>query len=226
MARGIYHRVESEIIRMIETGEAAPGCRLPSERALAERLKVSRNTVREAIRALVEKGILFCRRGAGSFVAPEAEEQIARALQKEMAGKRVRLAEIFEVRKMLEPAIAGRAAEIIGEAGLADLEEIVRRQEAALEKGQDPAVFDTRFHEALAKATGNSVLCSLFSTLNAVLAESRDFQPPRRAALSISSHRQILSALRARDREKASRAMADHMEKTQSLLNRMLTSKT
>lgn len=226
MPQGIYHRVESKIIRMIETGAIAPGSRLPAERALAKTFKVSRNTVREAIRALVEKGIIVCRRGAGSFVTPDAGARIADALKKDIAGKQGRLAEIFEVRKMLEPGIAARAAETIAPEDLDALEATLARQRNALAQGDDPVPFDTEFHEILVKSTGNSVLRSLFKTMNTVLAETRDFQTPERSDLSVAAHLEILKALRARDAAAARRAMSEHMAKMETLLHQLIKEKS
>lgn len=222
MGKGIYHRVESGIIRMIETGDTVPGARLPSERALADRFKVSRNTVREAIRALVEKGILVCRRGAGSFVTPDAGDRISQSLKEKMAGKQMRLAEIFEVRKILEPGIAAKAAKTISPGTLVALTEVLERQKEALDRGDDPVPFDTRFHEILVEATGNGVLLSLFRTLAAVLSETRDFQPPERTRISIDSHARILEALQASDSQAAFQAMTDHMAEMENFLNQMI----
>jgi len=222
MVKGIYNKVEFKITRMIEAGEVEPDGRLPSERALAGLFKVSRNTVREAIRALVEKGILSCRRGAGSFVTPDAGDRIAALLKKELGKKQLRLTEIFEVRKILEPGIAARAARTIDSKGLDELDRLLGQQKDALETGGDPAEFDRRFHETLVRFTGNSVLASLFRTLDMILEESRAVQTPERAGHSIKFHTRILDALRQGDPKAASLAMAEHMDGIEKLINQTI----
>lgn len=222
MEKGIYHRVESEIIRLITNENIGPDERLPSERALAQKFKVSRNTIREAIRTLVEKGILTCRRGAGSFVTAGAAELITAQIKEEMGKKQFHLAEIFEVRKMLEPAVAAKASKKIKKSDLVVLTHILDQQQAALEKGTDPVAFDTLFHEALVNSTGNKVLCSVYQTLTELLAESRAFQPPQRARVSVESHKRILEAVKSGDEDGAFKAMADHMDKVETILKDMI----
>ena len=224
MTKGIGNRVETRIIGMIEDGTVAPGARLPSERALAQEFQVSRNTVREAIRALVEKEILVCRRGAGSYVRHQARDRIAERLKVALKEKQLRLTEIFEVRKMLEPAVAARAAAIASQKDLEELTAILACQEQALERGEDPGPHDRAFHQFLVRITGNSVLGSVYATLSQVVEEIRtpDVQTPERGQLSLVSHEKILAALKQGDGTAAARAMTRHMDGIETMLNRKI----
>ncbi len=224
MAREIGNQVEARIMGMIEDGTVVPGARLPSERALAQAFQVSRNTVREAIRALMEKGIIVCRRGAGSYVRLQARDRIAQQLKAVLEKKQLRLTEIFEVRKMLEPSVAARAAVTATPKDLEDLAVILACQEQALARGEDPGGHDRAFHQALVRITGNSVLGSVYDTLSQVLEEIRtpDVQTPERGRLSLISHEKILAALKQGDETAAARTMTQHMDGIETMLNRKI----
>ena len=225
MEKPVSQQVEEQILQKIKAGiktrSLQPGDRLPPERGLALELRVSRNTVREAIRALAEKGILISRRGAGSYVTEEAGDIIAGRLKKSLEKRRRHLAEVFEVRALLEPVIAARAAQTVTPKEMEGLEAILEQQKQALAQGKSPVAFDEAFHEALVRATGNGVLWSVYDTLRGVLSESRagDLQTEARALLSVESHERIIRALKKKDPGAASREMARHMEAVEKNVN-------
>lgn len=221
MDKPVSQQVEEQILQEIKAKSLQPGDRLPPERGLALAFQVSRNTVREAIRALAEKGILISRRGAGSYVTEEAGDIIAGRLKKSLEKRRRHLAEVFEVRALLEPVIAARAAQTVTPVQIEGLEDILDQQKQALAQGKSPVAFDEAFHEALVRATGNGVLWSVYDTLRGVLAESRarDLQTETRARLSVESHERIIRALKKKDSGAASREMARHMEAVEKNAN-------
>ena len=221
MDKPVSQQVEEQILQEIKAKSLQPGDRLPPERGLALEFQVSRNTVREAIRALAEKGILISRRGAGSYVTEEAGDIIAGRLKKSLEKRRRHLAEVFEVRALLEPVIAARAAQTVTPGQIEGLEDILDQQKQALSRGKSPVAFDEAFHEALVRATGNGVLWSVYDTLRGVLAESRarDLQTETRARLSVESHERIIQALKKKDSGAASREMARHMEAVEKNVN-------
>jgi len=213
------HR-HDEIVRMIEglirNGELRPNDRLPAERHLAESCKVSRNTIREAIKVMAEKGIVISRRGAGTYVAEGALACIIDGV----ARRRKRLHEIFELRKILEPQIAALAAQRITAPYLAELEKILSCQRKAVEHGLDQVELDERFHHLIAKAAGNSLLADVYETLHEVLAESRvrELQNLERNRLSLSHHEKIAGALHKHLPERAAEMMREHMEQVEKNL--------
>ncbi|WP_022666321.1 FadR/GntR family transcriptional regulator [Desulfospira joergensenii] len=225
MDKPVSQQVEEQILQKIKAGIKArslrPGDRLPPERGLALEFRVSRNTVREAIRTLVEKGILISRRGAGSYVTEEAEDIISGRLKKNLEKRRRHLAEVLEVRALLEPVIAARAAITVTPEDIAGLEAVLEQQRQALARGESPVAFDEAFHETLVKATGNGVLWSVYDTLRGILSESRaeDLQTKRRVLLSVEAHERILRALKKKDPGAASREMAMHMEAVEKDVN-------
>lgn len=212
-----------EIIRLLEatirSGKLRPGERLPAERQLASGYQVSRNTVREAIKALAEKGVLVSRRGAGTYVAPDA----LGCLVEGAARRQRRLREVFELRKILEPQIAALAAARITEQQMAEIETVLARQLEAITAGRDQVSLDERFHSLIAKASANSVLCEVYTTLHGVLAESRiqELQSPERNRRSLAHHTAIVAALREHAPEQAAELMRSHMEQVEQNLEHL-----
>jgi len=107
----LYQEIAHQIELLISEGRLEPGDRLPPERALAGSFKVSRNCVREALRALAEKKLVESRQGDGTYVRDDAASDLARTFAEAFSAQRERIAEIFELRRAVEPGIAALAAE-------------------------------------------------------------------------------------------------------------------
>nr|WP_321403688.1 FadR/GntR family transcriptional regulator [uncultured Desulfobacter sp.] len=224
MEKKIGSQIQEEIIKMIEDGSVKQGQRLPAERVLSMRFGVSRNTVREAIRALAEQGIVRSLRGSGSYVESDAAQRIKNRVRAALEGRQLRVMEIFEIRRMLEPAVAAKVAGIKDPGALDTLSQILDGQIRAQENDQDGAAFDKAFHTALVKAAGNSVLEIVYATLGNIMAESRipDLQSPERADLSIAAHKRVLDCLGSADADGAAQAMARHMDEIETILKQKI----
>lgn len=217
-------RIQEEIIQMIRDGGVNEGARLPAERVLSQRFNVSRNTIREAIRALAEQGLVISRRGSGSYVESNARDRIEEIFKSALKGRQLKIMEIFEIRRMLEPMIAAKVAETADKETLSALEHILDRQQRALEKDESGAALDITFHRTLVKAAGNTALEAVYDTLGKIMAESRipDLQSPERASYSIASHQRLLTCLKAADAKGALKAMVQHMDEIESILKQIL----
>src|SRR4029450_4446208 len=162
-------RTETAIARirdLITSGELAPGSRLPPEQELAAQLGLSRNTAREAVRALVTVRVLDVRRGDGTYVTSLTPDLLL-----EGVGAAVELMrddgvlEVLEVRRYLEPAATALAAGRIDAAGLAALRATIGRMRAAGDDEEFVAQ-DASFHAGVAEAAGNGTLASLLAGLS------------------------------------------------------------
>jgi GntR family transcriptional repressor for pyruvate dehydrogenase complex len=215
-----YDRVASEIHELLRQGTWTIGERLPSERALALRFGVSRNCVREALRALAERGLLLTRRGAGTYVAEPREQIALDAMARVLGARRDRLRDLFELRLILEPAIASLAAQHLSEDHLRHLKAIVLDQHRRVAEGKSDADLDTAFHEALAAACGNTVVRDLMQSLRTALHDTRsaDLRPRDRRKASVQAHLDILAALERRDPNDARKAMVRHVTSMQHLV--------
>ncbi|MDY0162338.1 FadR/GntR family transcriptional regulator [Desulfobotulus sp.] len=205
-----YERVLMHIREMMEKGEILEGGRLPPERQMAERFGVSRHAVRQALQSLGERGLVQRRQGSGSTLMVGSSDILAREMARLLAGEGSRLDALFEFRLLLEPEIAALAAARVKKEDLLRLEALVRTQE----KGGDGGDLDARFHQCLAEATGNGVVCEVMASLAGLFNESRSraWMHPRRMKRSLEGHKNILDALKAGDGQAARRAMAAHLE--------------
>ena len=208
----VYEEVVRQIEELIASGALRDGDRLPPERELAQLFKVSRNSVREAVFALENRGLVVSKVGAGTFVRG-AEQDLIDPLARAIEQQRQRLHEIFEFRLLLEPQIIGLAALHISGEQLQELEVLVAAQEARIAEGLPWGDLDSRFLRLIVQASGNQVLCKVFQQLDAILDEVRDetLQTASRARESLATHQRIVDALRRGDPEAASREMEDHL---------------
>ncbi len=198
---------------MIRDGVLKPGDRLPSERELADRFQVGRGSLREAMRALELQGMVVSRPGSGTFVSAESLEHLASIIVSTLTGANRNLANIFEVRHLLEPHIASLAAERATDQDCDRMDVAIDDQERQITDGETGVEGDTAFHFALAQGTHNSALVKVISTISDILAQSRDhaMQSPGRPQRSMASHRQILHMVRSRNSEGARMAMEHHI---------------
>ena len=210
-------RVSEDIVAqlkaLIAEGRLRSGDQLPSERELSEQFKVSRASVREAIRALESVGLLEARQGEGTYVALSVEA-LVQPLAHAIAREENAIQELFEVRRLLEPQLAALAAERAAPGEMEELQDLIEKQSRQVAEGGTGAELDTAFHSALARAARNAVLLRLSDTLGECFRDTRrhSLETPERPRRSLSGHRAILRAILARDPKAAHRAMLKHLE--------------
>ena len=209
----LYQGIVEQIEGLLERGDIRPGDQLPPERQLADQFQVSRASVREALRTLELLGIVETRPGGGTFVRQTTPDDLARPLTSLMARGHT-VADVIELRGLIEPALAALAAERVTAAQLAELKEIFAEQERKVSDAEPWAEEDTRFHEAIGHAARNELLTTMLGVVWDVLRESREqwLQTNQRAHASLDAHRRILAALSAHDPDAARRAAADHIK--------------
>jgi GntR family transcriptional repressor for pyruvate dehydrogenase complex len=209
----VYEGIRGHIQELIRKGELQVGDKLPPERKLAETFKVSRNSVREAIRALAEKNVVRSRRGDGTYICAPDDSMVTESLRRTVQGQRQRIEEIFEFRRLLEPQIAFLAARNMSRNELDRLKILVVDQERRIIAGKDDADLDAAFHLLLAGATGNRVIHEVVRTLSHVLSETRSeaLQSEERRRASVRTHILIIDALERGDGAGAREAMHRHL---------------
>ena len=193
---------------MIVTGALRPGDRLPKEADLASDLGLSRNSLREAVKALSLINILDVRQGDGTYVTSLEPPLLLEALNFIVDFHQDNtVLEFLAVRRILEPAAAAMAATRVSEQEIESLRELIDGLGDALEIDIDKLVAnDLEFHRRISAASGNSVLCSLLDTLSAPTARARVWRGLTQegaAVRTIAEHKAILDALAARDPEAA-----------------------
>jgi len=210
----VVEGIANALIRYIAENRLCGGDRLPSERELVEMLGASRLPLREALSVLKGLGIIEARHGKGIFVKqldPAGVFTMLSPLLKVQAG--VEVGHLFEARLPLEVGIARLAAEHRTQSNLEVLRRELESMRGALGKRPEYVVHDKRFHQELARATGNPVLPVFMASLTDLLAELheryRDNVEFRRAALK--EHEQILGAVEARNADAAGEAVRRHL---------------
>lgn len=210
---------------MIVSGVLAPGARLPPEADLSEQLGASRNTVREAVRALVTARVLDVRRGDGTYVTSLRPELLlegiafaADLMQPDFS------VELVEVRRILEPAATRMAARRIDPEVLASLGETLRRMQEAT--GPEELVrFDAEFHGLVATASGNATLASMLAGVSGRTVRARVWRSiVEDVAIrdTIAQHESIYQALVAQDPALAEAASIIHVATTESWVRRVI----
>ena len=213
----IYEEVVSQVHEMVREGKFKAGDQLPSERELAETFKVSRTSVREALRALETQGLVISRTGAGTFIADLPIESLVAPLVAMLIEEKDALADVFEMRKLIEPQIASLAAERATKRDIERMKKILDKQREAVSRGETGVEADAELHFAIGRATQNQALEKLVSGLMDILSHSREesLQTKDRRKASIESHRKILSAIEEHDKKKAREAMLFHIEQVE-----------
>lgn len=211
----LYQQIVQQIEESILKGALKPGDQLPAERELAQRFGVSRTAVREAVKALREKGLVEAYTGRGTFITDGTSQAIRQSFELvAKIGQPNGSVHLAEVRAILEPEIAALAATRVQEQHLALMREAVATMDR---KYDDPDAFieaDLDFHLALAEAAENPMILSLLDSIVGLLREQRTriFQVEGGPNRGQFHHKRILEAIEHRNPEKARDAMRAHLQ--------------
>ena len=211
----LYERIVSQIENRIEAGELKVGDQLPAERELADQFGVSRTAVREAVKALRQKGLVEIRPGRGTFITNGTSDTIRHSLSMLMKiGVANGSGNLVEVREILEPEIAALAATRITDDFIASMQDAVETMDTALDNVDVFVEADLDFHLALAEGTQNPIIPILMDSIIDLLREQR-----RRIGLTKGGlqrgqvhHKKILDAIAHHDADAARQAMQDHLK--------------
>jgi GntR family transcriptional repressor for pyruvate dehydrogenase complex len=216
----VYAEVAAQIQRLVAEGRLKPGDKLPPERELAEVFGVSRTSVRDAIRVLETQGFVEARHGEGTVIREVPIDAIVRPLADALTASKDLVADLFDMRKMLEPPLARVAAYRATAEDVAALEEILERQAAKVARGETGIEEDTSFHYRIALAAKNQVVQRMIDVIMDLLRESRvrSLHGAGRGEKSLEGHRHILEAIRRRDPDAAAQRMRVHIEEIEAVL--------
>ena len=217
-------KLSSAVVRQIEQlilrGILRPGERLPAERELAERLKVARPSLRDAIAQLQETGLLSTRAGAGVYVADVLGGAFSPALVALFARHDEAVFDYLSFRRDMEGLAAARAAKLASDTDLAVIATILGKMEAAHTKrnAEEEAQLDAQFHMAIIEASHYVVMLHMMRSMYDLLREGVFYnrqmmfkQRTSRVTL-LEQHRAINAALQARDEAEARAAVEGHLD--------------
>jgi GntR family transcriptional repressor for pyruvate dehydrogenase complex len=215
--RSVRLKVVDQIVQLIQEGVLNLGDQLPSERTIAERMGISRPTVREAIAALEVVGLVETKIGQGTYITSNNVDLLQTRLENLFQTERSPF-ETLETRKILETHAAVLAAE---KASPEQIEEIRTALEAIQDEAENSQTWneeaDRRFHIAIAEASGNSVICEMLHILmdmnqQRVWAKLKEIGRliPGSLDKDLLDHQEIYQAIQARDPDRAMIVVWDH----------------
>jgi GntR family transcriptional repressor for pyruvate dehydrogenase complex len=209
----IYTTVQTRVRDYAREAGLEPGARFPGERDLAQRLGVSRTSLRQALMALRVEGLIDVQHGNGVYLLRSVDERVPPL---EFPAGEPRLEAHGEVRNALEALAAQLAATRRDDDDLTAMVGAIDEMERDIAAGGGGLDGDRMFHEAVLRAAGNDVLDGLLGSLadgSRRIAEAslaRSAQPPR----SLAAHRMILEAITGQEADLARRLMHEHLEVT------------
>ena len=216
----LHVSVQESLKAYIVENRLAPGVPLPAEAELAQRLGVSRGSVREAIRALESLGIVESRRGIGVFVAAFSFAPLLDNLAFGLRDALREISDMLQIRRALEVALIGESLGAMPDADIADLRGITERMRARAAGGHSFAEEDQRFHQTLFRSLGNATLLHLLDVFwLAFFKAGEDLTLANPDPMATwRDHDAIVDALAARDAGAARARLDQHYDGITRLL--------
>jgi GntR family transcriptional repressor for pyruvate dehydrogenase complex len=214
MSESLSKTVADDLLARIQRGEYNAGDQLPTEHVLMREYGVGRNTVREAMQSLRTLGIVEIRPRLGAKVidsgAPNA--LASSAISVLLSDQTVN--ELYELRLILEPAAAEKAAVHRTDEDLLAMRRALAHFRVAYEMGTPVWEADLEFHQAIADASGNTMLGKVLAPVSDLLSNARRATGtlPAAVELALEQHDKIAAAIEARASKRARRAMTIHIE--------------
>ena len=203
-------------------GDLKPGERLPVEKEIARKLKVSKVTVREALREMESEGLIEKRRGmyGGSFVAEPSLSKMLDQVTNYYHTGGITLQELVEFRRILEPTLVAMAAERRTEEDLEKIRENMAAFEQSLDAGEMDHALAIEFHRLIADACHNPLVSAVMAALAGVFAEILDQVPMRVEDARIDLHycKKFYDCLVHGRKEKARRLMQEHFDTLETIV--------
>jgi len=221
--KNLYEDISNQIINLISGGDWKVGEKIPGELELSRLFEVSRNSIRESLKALELIGILHAKSGKGTTVAEGAIERINKMKLSSMPDNKSSLVEIMEARLVMEPGIVRIATQRASEEDFARLNDILEKCEVAFRAKDYDFEMGFTFHETIFEISGNSILMNIVDSLKEKLVSVRRkiFLKTLDAKVlmeELAEHKYILKLMKEGNADAAAFAMERHIEDS---LNRL-----
>lgn len=210
----LHERIAEYLETLIAEGGLGPGTQLPSRRDLARELDVSQATISGSIRLLEQRGLVKTATGSGTYVVDRSSSAFAESMQRVFQFSGSTIEDLIVFREMIEPSIAMLAAKRATPEDVAQLNTVLEQVEEAYAKGDSDAsaIADAAFHEAMARATHNSLVIAMAAGLQEIMQsvlKTQDWGVI--LAFGRRDHRPILDGVAGKDEKVARNAMAEHV---------------
>lgn len=217
----LAEQAADQIVNLIVDNNWESGNKLPNEYELAKQLNVSRNTLREAIRALVSRNILEIRRGDGTYIAENCGVTEDPMGLKFIRDKQKLVSDLLELRFMIEPELASMAALNATDAQAGRLYELCREIEKRILRKEPYEEKDMEFHVTIARLSNNILAPNLIPVINQSVIP---FLQGRREDMErdiLETHRDIVTAIQRHNPDEAHDAMYLHLLYTRKCIKRV-----
>ncbi len=220
-------KIAQSLLTLIKEKQLRPGDRLPPERELAAMMKVSRPSLREALRALQIMNIIDNRQGSGTYVTSLEPERLVEHLDIIFTLNDSTYFELFQARRILEVGASELAARTITDEEIGELEICLDK---AADSIGDPEVFleiDLDLHRRIVEATRNKILALFMRSISqlSIYSRRRTGEHIDMRRQTIDDHRAIVQALKSRDPAAARHAMLDHLSHVEERMKQVLNAK-
>lgn len=224
--KSLYEEITTEIIKMIKEGSFKPGEKITGEVALAEAFGVSRNSVREALKALELSGIIVARPGKGTFLSLDAFQHINRMELVSTIKGTDSYDELMETRLIVEPQLAYLASKRATKEDLEELRVLLEEQKSAVEDGTYNITLGLKFHMKILDTSRNKVLAKFMHSIGDELCAQRFVQISRyfdghTLAHELKEHSEILDHIVAGEAEEAKQKLYTHIKNAKDTLSKI-----
>jgi GntR family transcriptional repressor for pyruvate dehydrogenase complex len=197
---------------MIADGTMVPGSKLPPERTLAQRLKVSRSSLRQALKVLTIMGVLSQRVGDGTYFNGKAFDLLEEPIDLLITVANISHSELYEARLIIEPELAARAAERATAQDITALRRAIAAMQKYATSEKKIIDFDVSFHQSVFEAAGNRLCQAMFGVLHKALLTSIS-RTTKMVDVNhtVRFHEAICSAIDRRQPQEARQKMIEHL---------------
>jgi len=207
--------------KLMRDGVLTPGSLLPSERELAVTFGVARSTLRQAMKVLETMGVVTQKVGDGTYLSKDGSYVLAMPMDFLFLLDDISPEDLLELRLMLEPALAAKAAERSTFEHITMLKDSIREMQVKGNSMQQVVAADLMFHRTIFGATGNALASRLFHSIHTAMFSSiATTAQVVHVDHTLRLHRPILDAIEQRDPKRAAAAMTDHLEDVRALIRR------
>lgn len=227
----IYEEVAEAIYELIRSGQVKPGEKLASVQQLAENFQVGRSAIREALTSLRAMGLVEMKQGEGTYVNEFETNRITFPLSTAILMNKEDIAQLLEVRKIIEVGTAAAAAKKRTSSHLIRMEKALEEMKHANGDETLGEKADLQFHFVLAEAAQNPLLLSLMNQVSGLMGETMKetrrvwlFSKQRTVEQLYEEHNDIYEAIKEQDEEKASKYMLIHLENVEIILQKYFLS--
>jgi len=205
-------KIEKKIIK----GDYKPGDKLPNELILSRDLGISRSTLREVMKLLSTRNVVTVKRGIGTFISDTPGRVDDPLGIKYLSEDDLKIAlDFLDVRAHLEPWISYEAAQHATKENLQEMKDLCDQTEIAIHANKNHLELDRKFHTAIAKASGNSIVPSLIPIICQGIEKAGNATSNKLKEETIKTHREIVTAIENHDSTAAYNAMQRHIEMNQ-----------